>query len=100
MMVALLSAESIRVPLFVRARGFPCPQAVTQPVLNNDLAPAIVQFADLASAPGLDCPLSHAPPFEDRARASRSRYINMSLDRQRWQEVVSIYFSRRVRHRR
>ncbi|HET7203313.1 MAG TPA: sulfatase [Steroidobacteraceae bacterium] len=42
--------ESIRVPLYIRAPGFP-PQSTTRAALNNDLAPTVTAFAGIA--PGL-----------------------------------------------
>lgn len=42
--------ESIRVPLYIRAPGFPS-QATTRTVLNNDLAPTVTAFAGIS--PGL-----------------------------------------------
>jgi N-acetylglucosamine-6-sulfatase len=42
--------ESIRVPLYVRAPGFPS-HATTRAALNNDLAPTVAEFAGIA--PGL-----------------------------------------------
>ena len=42
--------ESIRVPLYIRAPGFP-PQATARAALNNDLASTVAEFAGIA--PGL-----------------------------------------------
>ena len=42
--------ESLRVPLYIRAPGFP-PQSTTRVALNNDLAPTVAAFAGIA--PGL-----------------------------------------------
>jgi N-acetylglucosamine-6-sulfatase len=42
--------ESIRVPLYIRAPGFPA-QSTTRVALNNDLAPTVTAFASIA--PGL-----------------------------------------------
>jgi N-acetylglucosamine-6-sulfatase len=37
--------ESIRVPFYVRAPWTTVPRKISQPVINNDLAPTIAQFA-------------------------------------------------------
>jgi arylsulfatase A-like enzyme len=42
--------ESIRLPLYIHAPGFP-PQVTTRAALNNDLAPTVAQFAGIS--PGL-----------------------------------------------
>jgi N-acetylglucosamine-6-sulfatase len=42
--------ESIRLPLYIRAPGFP-PQVTTRAALNNDLAPTVAEFAGIT--PGL-----------------------------------------------
>jgi N-acetylglucosamine-6-sulfatase len=45
--------ESIRVPLYIRAPGFP-PQVTTRAALNNDLAPTVAEFAGIASGIPVD----------------------------------------------
>jgi len=46
--------ESIRVPLFIKAPGFFFPQSSDKLVINNDLAPTILEFANANSNINLD----------------------------------------------
>jgi N-acetylglucosamine-6-sulfatase len=46
--------ESIRVPLYVRAPGTAANQVISQMVLNNDLAPTLVDFAGTTAGRAVD----------------------------------------------